>query len=106
GQIHTSFHAGGIASARMRSSVSASSTRPPAASTYSNPRPRRRRLIPGRLQSARRRRLTSGETAASPLPFRPNRKSVPRDLLDDVPDVLLFRLERHVGCRDHTDELP
>ena len=53
-QIHTSRHAGGIASWEIRSSVSGSSIRSPAGSLYSKPRPRRRRAIPGAAQSDRR----------------------------------------------------
>ena len=52
-QIHTSSHAGGIASSRMRASVSSSSTRSPSASRNSKPRPRRRRVMPGSEQSTR-----------------------------------------------------
>src|SRR5581483_8946215 len=57
GQIHTFSQAGGMVSARMRSSVSGSSIDSPvASSTYENPRPRRTRRIPEVEQSARRRR--------------------------------------------------
>jgi hypothetical protein len=47
-QIHTSCHAGGIASARMRASVARSRTRRLSASTYTKPPPARRRLRPER----------------------------------------------------------
>src|SRR6266536_2463273 len=56
-QIQTSSHAGGIASERVRWSVSGSAiVFPVVSSTYENPRPRRTRRIPGKEQSARRRR--------------------------------------------------
>src|SRR6478672_3950075 len=53
-QIHTSRHAGGIASAAIRSSTSGSSIRSPSGPRYSKPRPRRRRLTPGAAQLDRR----------------------------------------------------
>jgi hypothetical protein len=55
-QIHTSRQAGGIASAAIRSHTSGSSMWPPSGSRYSNPRPHRRRVIPGVAQSDRRSR--------------------------------------------------
>src|SRR4051812_11530341 len=59
GQIQTSSHAGGIASWTIRSIASASVTRRPSSSRYSNPLPRRRRLRPGPEQSTfRSRRAT------------------------------------------------
>src|SRR5947208_2870261 len=65
-QIHTSSQAGGIASRSMRSSASGSSIRSPPGSRYSNPRPRRRRLIPGRRPgnrfALRRGRVGKGRT--------------------------------------------
>ena len=53
GEIHTSAHAGGIASARIRSIVRESRSGAPVASRYSNPRPRPRLEIPGWEQSDR-----------------------------------------------------
>src|SRR3954451_9668514 len=66
GQIHTSRHAGGMASLAMRPSTSTSSTRSPSASTYSKPRPRPRRRIPGEPGSERFRR---GTVAVYPSPI-------------------------------------
>src|SRR4051794_12924082 len=59
GQIQTSFHAGGITSAWMRSRVAVSVMRFPPASTYSKPFPRRRRWRPGPAQETRRRRVVA-----------------------------------------------
>ena len=52
GQIQTSVQAGGIASDRIRSSVSRSRIRRPSGSTYVKPRPARRRLMPGSRRSS------------------------------------------------------
>src|SRR5919106_5035279 len=73
GQIQTSFQAGGMTSARMRSRISGSRIRSPFSSRYSKPRPRRRRPKPGPEQSAR----LSLAIAAFPSPdrTRPNRRS-------------------------------
>src|SRR4051794_32354925 len=57
GQIQTSFQAGGITSARIRSSVAGSVTGWPPASTYVKPFPRRRRVSPGPEQETRRSRV-------------------------------------------------
>jgi hypothetical protein len=54
GQIQTSCHAGGIASARMRPSVATSRTGRPRESLYENPVPLRCRRIPGVLSSTYR----------------------------------------------------
>lgn len=54
GQIHTSFHAGGIASCLMRRISSLSLTVLPDASRNEKPLPRATRVRPGREQSERR----------------------------------------------------
>src|SRR3954470_2969585 len=59
GQIQTSFHAGGMTSALIRSRTAASVTSEPAASTYTKPLPRRRRAMPGPEQETRRRRVVA-----------------------------------------------
>src|SRR5436305_6468058 len=70
GQIHTSVQAGGMANARMRSRVSGSSTLAPLAeSKYANPRPQRRRWMPGAEQLLRCRRTS----LLFPFRRRPNR---------------------------------
>src|SRR4051794_28822858 len=63
-QIHTSVHAGGIASEAIRARTSSSSTRRPSSSTYSKPLPRRRRRIPGESGSER---LNFGTAARIPV---------------------------------------
>src|SRR5436190_8518523 len=50
-QIHTSSHAGGMASDLIRSTTASSVMRSPLASRYVNPLPARRRRMPGPLQS-------------------------------------------------------
>src|SRR5262245_21813154 len=52
--MQTCVHAGGLASAWSRSRTSASSTHSTSGSSYSNPRPRRRLVIPRLEQSDRR----------------------------------------------------
>jgi Protein of unknown function (DUF4235) len=71
GQIHTSSQAGGIASSRIRSSVSESSTRTPSASTYVKPLPRRAREMPAAEQSARFSRGLRGIPPEMKLIFAP-----------------------------------
>src|SRR3954469_8738961 len=66
-QIQTSFQAGGIARALIRWSTSSSSIRSPVLpSMYSNPLPRRRRVMPGAAQSTRLRpgRVQQGSPGA------------------------------------------
>src|SRR5690349_8762279 len=73
GQIQTSFHAGGMASPRIRSRRSWSLIRAPSSSKYAKPRPARRRRYPGPLTSLLR-SLTPREWASDvedkPVPVR------------------------------------
>src|SRR4051794_16349447 len=59
GQIQTSFHAGWMTRALMRSSTAGSVTREPPASTSTKPLPRRRRAMPGPEHETRRRRVVA-----------------------------------------------